>query len=122
MSIAGWIVLAALLPFVAAVSAKAGGEKFDNQMPREWLAKQVGWRARANAAQANTFEALPFFYVAILYAHFSGAQAGQIHYLAGLWLVLRLLYIGAYILNIGLLRSGLWAAALLVNIWLLFQA
>jgi uncharacterized MAPEG superfamily protein len=34
---------------------------YDNSDPRGWLARQAGWKARADAAQANSFEALPFF-------------------------------------------------------------
>ena len=70
-TIAYWCILfAAILPIVCAgiakygmfnIHPKQGG--YDNNNPRAWLAKQSDWRARANAAQANTFEALPFFFV-----------------------------------------------------------
>ena len=68
-TLAYWCVLvAALLPIVCAGIAKWGtfGKPrrdggFDNENPRAWLARQTDWRARANAAQANSFEALPFF-------------------------------------------------------------
>lgn len=57
---AAFLLAAALLPLVPAIAAKAGGRRYDNNDPRPWLAGQAGWRARANSAQANTFEALPF--------------------------------------------------------------
>jgi MAPEG family len=68
-----WILLfAALLPIVCAGIAKWGvfGKSrkeggYDNHSPRQWLERQSGWRARANAAQANTFEALPFFFATV---------------------------------------------------------
>lgn len=122
MSIAVFLLLAALLPFIATISAKAGGTGFTNLEPRSWLAKQTGWRGRANAAQANTFEALPLFYAALLYAHFSQADPTRIQTYAVIWLVLRLFYILAYIKDKGILRSALWVTALIINILLLFAA
>jgi uncharacterized MAPEG superfamily protein len=73
-TIAYWCVLvAALLPMVCAGIAKSGMAStprreggYDNNNPRAWLARQTDWRARANAAQANTFEALPFFFAAVI--------------------------------------------------------
>ena len=59
MTIAYYCVLfMGLLPIVAAGIAKKGFDGYDNSAPREWLAKQTGFRARANAAQANLFESL----------------------------------------------------------------
>ena len=68
------VIFSGFLPIIAAGIAKFGpaesnpAEPFDNRHPRQWLAKQTGMRARANAAQANTFESLPFFYVAVALA------------------------------------------------------
>ncbi|HHU93520.1 MAG TPA: hypothetical protein GXX62_00300 [Alcaligenaceae bacterium] len=120
MNLALFIFLAALLPFVAAVSAKLGGENFSNHTPREWLAKQSGWRARANAAQANTFEALPLFYAALLYAHFNGGSPELIQWYAMAWLLFRLAYLAAYIMDKATLRSLCWAIAFAINGLLLF--
>ncbi len=62
MTIAYWCVLfMGLFPYVAAGIAKKGFEGYDNSLPRQWLAQQTGFRARANAAQANLFESLPLF-------------------------------------------------------------
>ena len=70
MSIAFWCVfIAAVLPYFPALVAKVGGTGYDNNEPRTWLAKQHGFRARANAAQQNSFEAFGFFAVAVLVAH-----------------------------------------------------
>src|ERR1017187_9844453 len=103
-TLAYWCVLiAALLPIVCASIAKSGGGKsrrqggFDNDDPRGWLARQTDWRARANAAQANSFEALPFFIGAVIIAHQLGAQQPRLDILAFVYLVLRLLYIMFYI-------------------------
>ena len=84
-TIAYWCVLAgALLPLGCAWLAKSPGlgkprkqGGFDNHNPRAWLARQTDWQARANAAQANTFEALPFFIGAVIIAHQLGAGGFQ---------------------------------------------
>src|SRR5258708_38001670 len=47
---------------------RPGQRGFDNHEPRAWLAQQTGYQARANAAQANSFECLPFFIGALLVA------------------------------------------------------
>ena len=100
-SLAHWsILVAALLPIVCAGIAKYGmfsqsvrDGGYDNRDPRAWLARQSDWRARANAAQANSFEALPFFIGAV---------------------------VGLYVGNKASLRSLVWFAALCVNVAILF--
>lgn len=116
---AALLLAAALLPLVPAIAAKAGGRRYDNNDPRPWLAGQEGWRARANSAQANTFEALPFFFAAALYALYTQAPAATLHVLMGAWLVARLVYVALYIGGWGNLRSLVWLAALLVNVAIL---
>lgn len=54
------ILVAGLTPLVCAGIAKAGAKSYDNRDPRAWMAQQTGYRARANAAQANSLEAFPF--------------------------------------------------------------
>ena len=127
-TIAYWCVLvAAILPVVCAgiaksgmfsISPKKGG--YDNNNPRAWLARQTDWRARANAAQANTFEALPFFFAAVIIAHQLHARQAVVDILAFLFVVLRIAYITMYVADMAKTRSAIWAAALLVNIWILF--
>lgn len=120
MAISIIILLAALLPIVAAGSAKFGSKDFTNHEPRSWLASQSGWRGRANAAQANTFEALPFFYAVLLFAHFSDVEPSKIQWYAAIWLLLRLGYILAYIKDLATLRSLLWLASFITLGILLF--
>ncbi|MCX7058649.1 MAG: MAPEG family protein [Proteobacteria bacterium] len=112
MTTAYWCVLAAaLLPYVATISAKAGA-RFDNRMPRVWLAAQSGWRARANAAQQNSFEAFPLFAVAVLVAHQTGAPQARVDLLAEVFVAARLAYIVTYIADLALLRSIVWFAGI----------
>ncbi|MGE8547062.1 MAG: MAPEG family protein [Alcaligenes sp.] len=113
-------LVAAFLPWMAAICAKAGGKGFDNNNPRPWLAGLTGWRARANAAQANAFEALPFFYAAVLVSLWSGADVQRVESLMIAWLVLRVVYLLMYLSGKGTLRSLVWFLALAVNIWILF--
>lgn len=114
------LVVAAFLPWLAAICAKAGGSGFTNHEPRPWLASLSGWRGRANAAQANAFEALPFFYAAVLLALWSGADALRVQSLMISWIVLRVLYVLMYIMDKATLRSLVWFLALAVNIWIVF--
>ncbi|MHB1200989.1 MAG: MAPEG family protein [Polaromonas sp.] len=127
-TVAYWFVLvAALLPIVCAGIAKYcmmtiprrdGG--YDNHNPRAWLARQTDWRARAHAAQANTFEALPFFFAAVIIAHLLQARQTPLDLLALLFVVLRMAYIIMYVADLATARSAIWTAAFLVNIGILF--
>jgi uncharacterized MAPEG superfamily protein len=123
-TVAYWCVLiAALLPYACAYLAKFRGlgrprsqGGFDNADPRGWLARQQGWQARANAAQANSFEALPFFIGAVIIAHQLGAPQTRLDILAVLFVTLRMIYIAMYVAGLPTTRSAIWALAFLVNI------
>ncbi|NMM82479.1 glutathione metabolism protein [Acidovorax sp. SRB_14] len=122
-TVAYWCVfIAALLPIVCASIAKRGAfgkprqdGGYDNHNPRAWLARQSDWRARANAAQANTFEALPFFIGAVIVAHQLGAAQALLDLLAFLFVMLRVFYILMYVSDMATARSAVWGAAFLVN-------
>lgn len=127
-TIAYWCVLvAAILPIVCAGIAKSGmfgtprrDGGYDNNNPRAWLARQTEWRARANAAQANTFEALPFFFAAVIIAHQLQARQTVVDILAFAFVVLRIAYIMMYVADMAKTRSAIWITALLVNVCILF--
>lgn len=127
-TVAYWCVLiAALLPLACSWLAKSGhwGKPrkeggFDNHDPRAWMARQTDWRARANAAQANSFETLPFFIGAVIIAHLLGAGQTLLDMLAFLYVMLRVFYILMYVSDMPTVRSAVWAAAFLVNIAILF--
>lgn len=124
LTLAHWaVVIAALLPIVCAGIAKWGAfgrsrrdGGYDNHQPREWLARQSSWRARANAAQANSFEALPFFIGAVLMAHQIGVEQSRLDGLALLFVCLRVAYIGLYVADRPTARSLVWVLALGVNL------
>ena len=100
-------------------SRKDGG--YDNGDPRAWLSRQTDWRARANAAQANSFEAFPFFIGAVIIAHQLGAHQGRLDILAFVYVVLRAIYILLYVAGMANVRSIVWSLALATNIAILFS-
>jgi uncharacterized MAPEG superfamily protein len=85
---------------------------FDNHAPREWLARQQGWQARANAAQANSWEALPVFLAGLFVAHQHQAAQATVDALAMGFVAARLAYIGLYVADQASLRSLAWVAGI----------
>lgn len=121
------ILIACLLPIACAWMAKQKGfgkprreGGFDNHNPRQWLAQQQGWQARANAAQMNSFEALPLFIAGVLVAQRLQGPQGLIDGLAITFVVARVGYIAAYVADRATLRSLLWVVALGASIALFF--
>ena len=113
MTIAFWCVLVAgFLPYFGTLTAKIGGERFDNSNPRDWLSAQSGFRKRANAAQHNSFEAFPFFAAAVIIAHVAGAPQGRIDLFAVVFILARLFYIAFYVADMATLRSLAWFAGI----------
>jgi uncharacterized MAPEG superfamily protein len=124
MTIALWCVLAAgVLPIVATWVAKSA-RGFDNSNPRAWLARQEGVRARANAAQLNSFEAFPLFAAAVLTAHLLRGPQAPVDALALAFIAARVAYLGCYLADLATLRSLVWTAgfALCVAIFVVAAA
>jgi uncharacterized MAPEG superfamily protein len=117
MTTAYWCVLAAaLMPYVAVSIAKSGGERFDNSSPRLWLERQQGFRARANAAQANSFEAFPFFAAAVIVAHLTQAPQDRIDALAVMFVLARAAFIVFYVADWHWARSIVWTIGVVAAI------
>jgi uncharacterized MAPEG superfamily protein len=120
------LLIASQLPIVAAGIAKSGTlraaeNRYDNHEPRLWLERQTDpRRRRANAAQANSFEALPFLFAAALFALHAQAPLPLVNGLLIVWIALRAVYLWCYVNDKATLRSLVWSFALLVNIALLF--
>ena len=111
---------------VCAGLAKSGGlgkprreGGYDNHDPRAWLAQQKGRHARANAAQANSFEGLPFFIGAVVIAHQLGAPQGWLDWMALGYVVCRVAFIALYVADKATARSLVWTVGLLLNIGIL---
>jgi uncharacterized MAPEG superfamily protein len=119
MALSYWcVLLACVMPILAAGVAKWGAFTrspqeggYDNAEPRAWLARQGGRTARANAAQANSFEALPLFIAAVLTAQQLQVQQAMIDALAAAFVLLRVTYIVLYVRNLATARTLVWAAA-----------
>lgn len=121
------LLVACLLPIGCAGLAKSKGfgkrrrdGGFDNHQPREWLARLEGWQARANSAQANSWEALPIFIAGLVVAHQHQAAQGTVDALALGFVTARLAFIGLYVADKASLRSLVWMAGLAASLALFF--
>ena len=117
MTTALWCVLAAgVLPYVATTVAKAGGERYDNRDPRQWLERQQGFRRRADNAQRNGFEAFPFFAAAVIVAQLLEAPQERVDALAGIFIGARIVYTLCYVAGWHALRSIAWLVGWVVTV------
>lgn len=121
------LLVACVLPVGCAALAKSKGfgkrrrdGGFDNHAPREWLARLGGWQARANAAQANGWEALPIFLAGLFVAHQHQAAQATVDGLAMGFIAARIVYIGLYLADQATLRSLAWVAGLAASAALFF--
>ena len=109
------ILIASLMPFLFSALAKLGGQlsgkKFNNHDPRTYLAQLTGWPYRAQAAQQNSWEALPLFIAGVLMATYAGVAAETINLWSAVFIVARVIYGGCYLLDIATLRSMVWLVA-----------
>jgi len=115
------VLFMGLFPYVATGIAKKGFENYDNSMPRKWLAQQTGFRARANAAQANLFESLPLFFAAVIIASMNNAPQARVDLLALGFVVARIAYLCCYIADWPATRSIVWLAGLACVVAIFFQ-
>lgn len=119
MTTAYWCVLiAGLLPYVG--HRREGGGGSATTTTRVTGGEEEGWRRRANAAQSNGFEGLPFFAAAVIVAHLAHAPQGRNHTLALGFIAARVAHF-AYLADIAPLRSLVWMAGLGCTIALFFQ-
>jgi uncharacterized MAPEG superfamily protein len=117
MTIAMWcLLIAGWLPIVCAGISKWGARDYDNAQPREWLAKQEGYRRRANAAQQNSWEAFLWFGIAMLVGMVTGANPDRLDELGLLFITARILYIGFYLANYSMARTLAWLGGFIVCI------
>jgi uncharacterized MAPEG superfamily protein len=109
MAIALWtLLLAVLMPIVCAGIAKVGPGRYDNRNPRDWQAKQQGYRARAYAAQQNSWEALAGYVAALLAAFIGNVPLETLALIAGIFAASRVAYLACYLADLATLRSLVW--------------
>jgi len=123
------ILVSCVLPVLCAGMAKSPGfgksrreGGFDNNNPRQWLGKLQGWQSRANAAQQNSFEALPIFIAGVLVAQQLQAPQAHVDSVALVFVAARIGYIGAYLADLATLRSALWVVGLAACVAFFFLA
>ncbi|HAZ61201.1 MAG TPA: hypothetical protein DCY89_06490 [Gammaproteobacteria bacterium] len=109
------VLLATLLPLLCAAVAKFGFDGYDNRDPRAWLARQTGFRARAQAAQENSWEALTLYLPGAALAIGREAEPETLAGLAGVFLAARLLYLICYVTDRATMRSIIWLVGLLAT-------
>lgn len=117
MTFADTLILVALfLPYGSITIAKwLARERFNNADPRN---KQtyMGAALRAKNAHANGLETFPFFAVAVIFAEFRAAPQLSINGLAAVYILLRLVYIWAYISGRPMLRSWLFVVGFVIAV------
>ncbi|MFN6406781.1 MAG: MAPEG family protein [Limnohabitans sp.] len=109
----GAVLVAGIMPVVCAGIAKSGFKGYDNSDPRAWLARQTGFRARANAAQAHCFEAFPFFAVGVILALLTGVDPSTVDAMALFFVAMRVAYVFFYVTDKAKWRTIVWSAAYL---------
>jgi uncharacterized MAPEG superfamily protein len=122
MTIALWCVaIAAVFPILCTAIAKGGSMgSYDNRNPREWLNRQQGYQARANAAQQNSWEALAVFSAGVFAAHLAHAPQARVDLYAEIFIVARFIYLACYLADLAALRSVVWFVGFGLSIALFF--
>ena len=116
------ILIAAFLPYCCALIAKSRMKIKENHAPREHVAKLTGFRARANWAQKNGYEAFPFFASAVIAAHVTQVPTETITLWAWIFIGARFAYIVAYLVDQPYIRSAVWGAGQCCSAYLLILA
>jgi len=111
-------MLAAVLIYLLTLAPfkPLGYREFDNARPRDPAFWSTPLRARAQAAHVNGIETFPFFAAAVLLAEFRAAPQHLIDLLAVGFVVLRLTFVAAYLLNYPWTRTLIWNAGFTVNV------
>lgn len=113
------LLVVVLLPLPWTLLAKFSPQ-FDNRTPRDYLASLDGWRARAQAAQQNAWEALGMFTAAVVVVGQTGRGGHWVDLLAIVFVVTRVLHGVLYVANLASLRSLAWFVGLVCIVSMFF--
>lgn len=123
------LVLVAFLPYLLAFTGSyfkmQQFGKLDNKSPRQQAAQLEGIGARAAAAQANAWEALAVFTVAVVVLHLANPEAARSATAANLSLVflaMRVAHPLFYLANIDIARSLTFMVDMGCAVWLIALA
>jgi uncharacterized MAPEG superfamily protein len=127
MSIELWTVLGcsalvAVLVITQGVLANRIYKPDDLLGARDNLVLDQGMLGRSKRAMANTMEALWMFVPAALVVHITDQGTVTTQIACIIFLISRVIYIPAYLLNPPLLRSGVWFAGLIATLVMIVQA
>ena len=75
------------------------------------LTDELAGRARANAAQHNSFEAFPFFAASVILATLAGVDGPRVDQLSVVFIVARWLYVFFYVTDRPIWRTVCWTVA-----------
>lgn len=122
MTIAEWMLLATVLIYLLTIAPfkPLGYRQFDNAKPRDPAFWDAPLRSRALGAHNNGIESFPFFAAAVLLAEFRAAPQHLIDLLAIGFVMFRLMFVAAYLLNYPWTRTLIWNAGFAVNLAIFF--
>ena len=123
MTIAEWMLFATVILYLLTIAPfkPLGYREFDNSKPRDPAFYANPLRARALGAHLNGIETFPFFAAAVLLAEFRAAPQHLIDLLAVGFVVLRLLFVAAYLLDYSWTRTLIWNAGFALNVAIFFM-
>jgi uncharacterized MAPEG superfamily protein len=123
MTVAEWMIFAAVILYLLTIApVKAlGFRTFDNSNPRNPAFYKPGPATRALGAHMNGIETFPFFAVAVLLAEFRHEPQHRIDMLAVSFVVIRLLYVLAYLGDRPTTRTLLWNMGFAANAGIFFM-
>lgn len=123
MTIAECAVFGAVILYLLTVAPvkPVGYRDFDNSNPRDPAFYKPGIRTRALGAHLNGIESFPLFAAAVLLAEFRHQPQHWIDVLAVAFLVVRFLYVLAYLFNRPTVRTLIWNLGFFVNAAIFFM-
>ena len=123
MTVAEWMIFAAVILYLLTVAPfkVVGYPAFDNSNPRDPAFYKPGIATRALGAHVNGIETFPFFAVSVLIAEFRQLPQNWIDELAVAFVVIRLLFVFAYLINRSTIRTLLWNLGFVVNTAIFFM-
>jgi uncharacterized MAPEG superfamily protein len=123
MTIAEWMLFGAVLIYLLTIAPfkPLGYREFDNAKPRDPKFYERPLRARALGAHNNGIETFPLFAAAVLLAEFHHVPQHTVDALAVAFVLIRLLYVWAYLGNWPTARTVFWNAGFAANAAIFFS-
>lgn len=94
---------------------------YDNKQPRRQQRKLKGWGARAVAGHHNAIETFPLFAAAVIINHLAGGDLRTASLLSVAYVVARVLYHVAYLVDADYIRTLCWLVGFVATCVLFIQ-